>query len=251
MARNQGKNNNVNWGICTNTSGKEDGTPCSKCQNKEKQAIRTSKEFVCEECHEPLTKIAPPKKTPWALIIGIATVAIGLVVGGYFLFSSIIAKKEARQLEIQQQEKERVEDSISRAEALREAEVQCREDSLRIAKEIQLAKKQHEEDSIRIADSIAKAKLTKPVVNTGNWGTCKWKGVATYEGPMQGGKPHGGGGALKFQKPYTLDLKDGVGGKLEIKAGENVRNSKFNNGELIQGELQRNDGTHKWFNIGA
>lgn len=228
--------------------------------DKEEIQIVDDINFVCQHCHQPLEPADnntggkggfDNKKKLLLKRIGIATVAIGLVVGGYFLFSSIIAKKEARQLEIQQQEKERVEDSISRAEALREAEVQCREDSLRIAKEIQLAKKQHEEDSIRIADSIAKAKLTKPVVNTGNWGTCKWKGVATYEGPMQGGKPHGGGGALKFQKPYTLDLKDGVGGKLEIRAGDGIRNAKCKNGELIQGELQRNNGNRKWFNIGA
>ena len=77
----------MNWGICTNTSGKADGTPCSKCQNKEKQAIRASKDFVCEECGEALTKIPTPKtQPPLGLIIGIAVVVIGLIVGGIFAF---------------------------------------------------------------------------------------------------------------------------------------------------------------------
>lgn len=226
--------------------------------DKEEIQIVDDINFVCQHCHQPLEPADnntggkggfDNKKKLLLKRIGIATVAIGLVVGGYFLFSSIIAKKEARQLEIQQQEKERVEDSISRAEALREAEAQCREDSLRIAKEIQLAKKQHEEDSIRVADSIAKAKMTKPV-KTGNWGTCKWKGVATYEGPMQGGKPHGGGGTLKFNSYYTLDLKDGNGTKIYIKPGESIHNVKMDHGALIQGELHRNDGTRPWINIG-
>lgn len=243
MARNQGKNTNVNWGICTNTSGKEDGTPCSKCQNKEKQAIRATKEFVCEECKEPLTRIAPPPPPPpWALIIGIAVVVIGLCVGGYFLGKSIKAKK-AEKVELERVEKAKTEaariDSINKAK-----EQQITRDSIQQVEKLRLAEEQ------RIADSTAKAKMTKPV-KTGNWGTCKWKGVATYEGPMQGGKPHGGGGTLKFKSNYTLNLKDGNGGKLEIKAGESIRNAKCKNGELIQGELQRNNGNRKWFNIGA
>jgi len=217
MARNQGKNNNVNWGICTNTSGKEDGTPCSKCQNKEKQAIRASKEFVCEECKEPLTRIAPPKSNkPWALIAGVAAVVVGLGVGGFFISKSVKTKK--------------VEKEYAAFVA----------DSLRKVQE------QHVADSLRIADSLAKAKKDKVVKPTSQ----KWNDVATYEGPMQGGKPHGVGGVLKFNSSYTLDLKDGHGSTLYIKPGESIHNTKMDQGVLIQGELHRSDGTRPWFNIG-
>lgn len=90
MTKKQDKHAIVNWGICTNTGVMEDGKPrCMKSQNKEKQAIRSSKDFVCEECGEPLTKIpTPPPPTPWHIILCIAAVVIGLVVGGYFLFRS-------------------------------------------------------------------------------------------------------------------------------------------------------------------
>lgn len=217
MARNQGKNNNVNWGICTNTSGKEDGTPCSKCQNKEKQAIRASKEFVCEECKEPLTRIAPPPPPPpWALIIGIAVVVIGLGVGGYFFLKSVKTKK------VEKEHTEYITDSLRKV------------------------REQYVADSLRIADSLAKAKKDKVVKPTSQ----KWKGVATYEGPMQGGKPHGIGGTLKFNSYYTLDLKDGNGTKIYIKPGESIHNVKMDHGALIQGELHRNDGTRPWINIG-
>lgn len=91
MARNQSKNTKVNWGICTNTGGKADGTPCSKCQNKEKQAIRVSKDFVCEECGEPLIKTTPKSSISWQLILGI-TLVIGLIVGGFFLLKSCDSK---------------------------------------------------------------------------------------------------------------------------------------------------------------
>lgn len=88
MAKNKGRNAVYNYGICTNTTGKEDGTPCSKCQNKEIQAIRSTKEFVCEECGEPLMKTKGPKPGPdpkWWIIIALI---VGLVTGGYFLFRS-------------------------------------------------------------------------------------------------------------------------------------------------------------------
>ena len=84
------RSGNVNWGICTNTNGYDlDGEhhKCSKCENKEKQSIRVSKEFVCEECGEPLQKCKPPKP-PISKGIIIAIVALLLIVGcvvAYFL----------------------------------------------------------------------------------------------------------------------------------------------------------------------
>ncbi len=224
MARNQGTSSNVNWGICTNTSGKADGTPCSKCQNKEKQAIRASKDFVCEECGEPLTKTPPPTKTPWAAIIGGAVAVVALGVGGYLIAKNNQAKKAKA-------EEERIADSISTA---KQAEEQ------RIA------------DSIRIADSLKALKNQKPAPAQGGGassGSSNWNGVATYSGPMQGGQPNGIGGKLTFKSSYQLDLKDGKGTKLDINAGETIENTKFENGKLRQGELHRKDGTRKWFNI--
>lgn len=97
MERNQGRNSNIVYGICTNTGGKKDGTPCSKCQNKEKQAIRASKDFVCEECGEPLTKVDPPKVKPpkWLYAI-LALVIVGGGLGAYFGFFRNAEKSEPK-----------------------------------------------------------------------------------------------------------------------------------------------------------
>ena len=76
-----------------------------------------------------------------------------------------------------------------------------------------------------------------------------WNGVATYNGPGQGGTPHGVGGKLFFNSDYQLDLKDINGTKLVISAGETIKDTKFVNGKLRQGTLHRKDGTTKWFSI--
>lgn len=224
MARNQGGSSNVNWGICTNTSGKADGTPCSKCQNKEKQAIRASKDFVCEECGEALTKIPAPKpKTPLGLIIGIAVVVIGLIVGGIFAFGGKDEEKSAV-------EEPKVETPVVEEPAVEET----------VAEEPVAEEPAAEEPK-------PEAKPANKPAQTSN--TSNWNGVATYSGPMQGGQPNGIGGKLTFKSNYSLDLKDGKGTKLDIQAGETIENTKFENGKLRQGELHRKDGTRKWFNI--
>ena len=75
-----------------------------------------------------------------------------------------------------------------------------------------------------------------------------WKGVATYSGLVKNGQPNGVGGKLTFHRNYQLDLKDVEGNKLDIRAGETIENTKFENGNLRQGEFHRNDGSRKWFN---
>ena len=74
-------------------------------------------------------------------------------------------------------------------------------------------------------------------------------GWCRYTGPMKGGKPHGIGGTVKVKRSYDIDLKDGRGSMLQVYPGETIVNTKFVNGHLRQGELHRNDGTRKWFNI--
>ena len=71
----------------------------------------------------------------------------------------------------------------------------------------------------------------------------------SYSGPTKGGKPHGVGGTIRVSSSYSIDLKDGYGGRLEVYPGETIENTKFDNGQLRAGELHRNDGTRKWFNI--
>lgn len=101
-----------------------------------------------------------------------------------------------------------------------------------------------------VAEKKAEPKKTtqdtpKQTTSTGS----KNLGWANYQGPTQGGVPHGVGGSLRITQSYSIDLKDGRGSKLEVSAGETIENTKFENGILRAGELHRTDGTRKWFNI--
>lgn len=73
-------------------------------------------------------------------------------------------------------------------------------------------------------------------------------GYGSYSGPTQGGVPHGAGGTITVNRSYQIDLKDGRGGMLDVNSGDKIVNTKFENGRLRSGELQRTDGTRKWFN---
>lgn len=84
MARGNNARDRYLYGICTNRDN-GDGKPCSKCVEKTIQQIRAGKDFVCEECGEKLTKVAPPSTTNWALIGGIAAAVIVLGGGGAYL----------------------------------------------------------------------------------------------------------------------------------------------------------------------
>lgn len=74
---------------------------------------------------------------------------------------------------------------------------------------------------------------------------------AAYEGPMSGGKPHGIGGTLLLKKNHSIDLKDAKGGMLNMSPGDKIVNTKFTNGVLNQGELQRKTGERTYFVIGG
>ena len=247
-------------GICKNFDN------CTLADKGEVQEVEST-EFRCAECEKELypvngstTTIGDPTSTggPKLPVIVVVVVLLGLIGGGYFLLSSNKAKKKA--------EAERAERAAFVADSLRKAaEEQRIADSINLAKELEAeaARLAEEEaamqaeaqriadsirisDSIRIADSLAAVKNKKPA-QTG--GSSNWNGVASYNGPMQGGQPNGIGGKLTFKSNYQLDLKDGRGTKLDIKAGETIENTKFENGKLRQGELHRKDGTRKWFNI--
>jgi len=248
-------------GICKNFDN------CTLADKGEVQEVEST-EFRCAECEKELypvngstTTIGDPTSTggpKLPVIIVVVVVLLGLIGGGYFLLSSNKAKKKT--------EAERAERAAFVADSLRKAaEEQRIADSINLAKELEAeaARLAEEEaamqaeaqriadsirisDSIRIADSLAAVKNKKPA-QTG--GSSNWNGVASYNGPMQGGQPNGIGGKLTFKSNYQLDLKDGRGTKLDIKAGETIENTKFENGKLRQGELHRKDGTRKWFNI--
>lgn len=108
------------------------------------------------------------------------------------------------------------------------------------------------EDTVAVAETEPEVKPEpKPAAGTGTGAASSGKfslGYGTYSGPMQGGKPHGAGGTINVTRSYQIDLKDGRGTMLDIHSGDKIANTKFENGRLRSGELQRTDGTRKWFN---
>lgn len=272
MARNQSRNNNVIYGICTNTEGKEDGTPCSKCQNKERQAIRASKEFVCEECGEPLQKVEvkdPPTKI--IIIVAIVVVAIGVAIGAIYgfkdgklsglfggpkydqVFYSVI-DKDAYNMKVGETDTVKVtyqpldaEVYVSYSSENENVVVVTNTGVLHAVGAGKTTVKAIVQFSKNNSDTLC-ASVTVKKKEVGNGGSVN-VGYGNYSGPMKGGKAHGVGGTIRVTRSYSIDLKDGRGGRLEVYPGETIENTKFDNGQLRAGELHRNDGTRKWFNI--
>lgn len=73
-------------------------------------------------------------------------------------------------------------------------------------------------------------------------------GWGTYEGPMQGGKPHGMGGEIKVNKAYTIDTKNGA--SKQVASGDKIVSCKFLNGKLVQGYIHHANGQQESLYIG-
>lgn len=205
------------YGICTNTGGKKDGTPCSKCQNKEKQAVRASKEFVCEECGEPLTKVDPPKpKIPKWFYIILVLVVIGIVIA-IFVISRNAENPAENPVENPVEKEPDIDqaylDSIAKAEADSLKAIHAR-DSIAELKRVLMEKARQ--------DSIDAYKKHNPK-NSIDYG--KWSGG------WNSGKPHGTGRMIYTEEHLidSRDLQKRVAQKGDYIIGE------FYEGKLIQG----------------
>ena len=73
-------------------------------------------------------------------------------------------------------------------------------------------------------------------------------GWGTYEGPMQGGKPHGMGGEIKVTKDYQIDMKNGS--YKSVSRGDKIVSCKFNSGKLVQGYIHHANGQQESLYIG-
>lgn len=82
----------------------------------------------------------------------------------------------------------------------------------------------------------------KPASTTYNLG---W---GTYEGPMQGGKPHGMGGEIKVTKDFQIDMKNGS--FKNVSRGDKIVNCKFSGGKLVQGFIHHANGQQESLYIG-
>ena len=235
MARGNNARDRYMYGICTNRDN-GDGKPCPKCAEKTIQQIRAGKDFVCEECGENLTKVAPPRTTNWALIGGIAAAVIVLGGGGaYFAFSGEKAATETVETV--------VKDTIASSGGSLEGKEIVEQEAEQLVTEVEDSVKvstQEDTKSTDVAETVKKDAPTRINLPYGY-----------FEGPTNGsGKPNGIG-IDYVTKGYSLDLKNRDKETLDLKPGDKIMNAKFKDGNLQQGELQRKDGTRKTIQIGG
>lgn len=233
MSRNNKHVNSVKYGICTNMERKPDGAMCSLCQKKEKQAIRSTKDFVCAECGAPLKETTPPPPPPIKLIL---------------IISSIVLLAAAVVIGIMQQRNgeeplppldptdsiidEQISDTIVPIyDTIHDTVIVTRNDTSFIVVH----------DTIVDTVYIGKKKASDTHYGTYDLG---W---GIYEGEIRNGKPVDGNlGQIKVTKEHIIDLKDGRGGSLKVNRGDVFENPKFKDGKwMIKGELHRTDGTRR------
>lgn len=283
MANSNNGRDRYMYGICTNRDN-GDGKPCVKCAEKTVQQIRAGKDFVCEECGEKLTKVAPPKTTNWALICGVAAVVVlGGGAGAYFGLGGGSDDSGLKALSLNKSSSELV---VGNTDTLIVANDPAgaaatyiwssdKEDVVKVENGIVTAvgegtavitvKANENEGTVANCSYTVKADTggTGTPGGTGGAGTSGGTGTsggeggvgvtkmnlscAVYDGPISGGKPNGLGGTLTFNKSYTIDLKDGKSSTLSVGSGDKIVDTKFDNGVLKQGELHRKTGERKYF----
>lgn len=206
-------------GICKNYDN------CDLADNKEIQEV-DSTEFKCTECGKDLHELdegagktkGPGKDTGKKKLIGIIAAAVVVIGGGVGAALGLGGGKEEATDPV-------VVDTPTVVEPVAEPTVEP------------------------VVEPTVEPKVKPEPKPASTGGSGKFSlGYGSYSGPMQGDKPHGAGGTISVNRSYQIDLKDGNGGMLDINPGDKIVNTKFENGRLRSGELQRTDGTRKWFN---
>lgn len=228
------RSNSTKYGICTNMEPKQDGTMCSLCQKKEKQAIRSTKDFVCAECGAPLTEVTPPRPFPTKILISIlsiillvAAVVIGIVRqrggnGEPVTVDTIDSTGAVQPIDS-------IPNTIHDTIILNDTTILVVRDT--------------------IVDTIIKEVPSK---KTDSQGSKREKasgnsdqGWYTWNGAYRDGKPHGKG-TMKITRTYTIELKDITGSKITVYPGETI-NAMLDNGRIRGGDIIHKDGSSTTF----
>lgn len=227
--RNRKERQLVRYGQCLN----ED---CEKCKKKEIQQIPIRKDFVCEECGKPLFEVQPQRswfdKNRKAIITAI--VAVVIIGGGIAWFSNSGDAPIPQTKTVTDSVAVNQIDTTKTAEQVEETAASEQRQSAEDVTPTQPEQK-----------TATNATESKPKTETASSNSARLK-CGKYEGPMSGGKPNGIGGSITVTSSYTIDLKDGNGGKVTLEAGDRISNTKFKNGVLQQGQLIRSNGERKF-----
>ena len=227
--RNRTERQLVRYGQCLN----ED---CEKCKRKDIQQIPMRKDFVCEECGKPLFEVQPRRswfdKNRKAVITAIVAVVI---IGGGVAWFSNSEKTPVPQTKT-------VTDSVAvnqidTTKTAEQTDVTAASEQNQSAENVTPTQPEQK--------TATNATSSKPKTEAASSNGARLK-CGKYEGPMSGGRPNGIGGTITVTSSYTIDLKDGNGGKVTLEAGDRISNTKFKNGVLQQGQLIRSNGERKF-----
>ncbi len=209
------------------------------------QEISARKELVCAECGKPLRECPPPKKSSrLGLIIGIAViVVVACAIGAYFLFFRNIPKEETTE-EIPEVVQEATDVAV---EALPTDTI--KEDS--ISKGVKSEAEEVPSTTVEGKQTQAQQSHSDAATSNNSGRKESTSNVTTlvcgrYEGPMSNGTPNGIGGTVYITRNYTISLKDGTGGVVEVSSGDKIVDTKFKEGVLQQGQLIRANGERKY-----
>ncbi len=229
--RNRKERQLVRYGQCLSDN-------CEKAKNKEIQQIPMRKEFICEECGKPLLEVQPQRswfdKNRKVVIMAVGAVIVFGVGIAWFSNSE--------------------ENPVSQVKATTDSVVVNQIDTTDTTEQTDVTASLEETQSTNTNDvtpsqpeqkTTTKSISSKSKTEIASSNSARLK-CGKYEGPMSGGKPNGIGGTINVTSSYTIDLKDGNGGKVTLEAGDRISNTKFKNGVLQQGQLIRSNGERKF-----
>ncbi len=208
------------------TSGKIGMCVNKECKNYRQSVTVDHGEFVCPECGKSLVPLkggANPQKKMWiSALIGVVVIAAAVAV--YLLSQG--GSSEPEEVPV---------DTV--AQVVEEPAV-TPVDSVSAPVDTAVAVAEPKEEPKAESAETPKPQATGSALPYGK-----------YTGPMSGGKPHGVGGSVAVNRSYTFDLNDGT--TVDVASGDKIENTKYQNGRLVQGEIQRPNGDRKWITLGA
>ncbi len=210
-------------GVCTNPD-------CEMCMMRTVQEIEPGEDFICADCGMPLKEVTEkgpggdPGKSKLVLYIGIAIIVVAGAAVGWWLATGDKATTEEvtteTEIEVTTETTKPADDNATEMPA--ETEVTTNDNN---------------------ATTTTETSVT-PVVPASSASTVS-TAYGSYNGPVKAGKPDGFGGEFKFTRAMTLDLKDGYGTTVDLAPGDKIISTKFEKGNLLQGEIHFKDGRRK------
>lgn len=235
MSRNDKRSNSIKYGICTNMELKPDGTMCSLCQKKEKQAIRSTKEFICAECRAPLTEVTPPKpRIPRIIIIffSIVLLAVAVVIGIIKHKSEGVPPRPSVPYDtIPPTVTPPCSDSLPAKDTIR--------DTVYITDTSFVVKYETITDTVIIKTPISDGGKAPSVSQ-------KAKGHSNLTfGTLDGSLSYDNNATIKVTRQHTMYLKDANQSTIAVSPGDELRQCRIRNGILESFQVIRQDGNRE------